>query len=133
MTVDFSAIRNHYEQGVFRAVMESAPQHEGFEGQQDLLLDVACVALNRLPPRYIRHDADFYFYLTPRLRSEIESALDEAVAYAFDFVATRQAERVVQAEQADRPPVAAAATPGPTAGTAQAGQAEAAAPPRPLT
>ena len=38
----------------------------------DLLADVACVALNRLPPRYIRHEVDFAFYLSERERTESE-------------------------------------------------------------
>ena len=34
--------------------------------------DVACVALNRLPPRYIRHVADLAFYQTPATRGAAE-------------------------------------------------------------
>ncbi len=45
----------------------------------DALCDVACVALNRLPPRYIRHEVDFSFYLTERERREIDTAINEAV------------------------------------------------------
>lgn len=61
--------------------------------QDDLLVDVACVALNRLPPRYIRHEVDFAFYLTEAERLEIDVAIKEAVSYAFNFVRARLALR----------------------------------------
>jgi hypothetical protein len=51
------------------------------------------VALNRLPARYIRHDADFYFFLTDEERRRQDKAVADAVAYAFDFVAARRALR----------------------------------------
>ena len=58
-----------------------------------IMADVACVALNRLPPRYIRHDVDFSFYLTERERSENEAAIAEAVEFAFQFVQAKVAMR----------------------------------------
>ncbi len=59
----------------------------------ELLADVACVALNRLPPRYIRHEVDFAFYLSERERSESDRQVQEAVDYAFGFVQARTAMR----------------------------------------
>jgi hypothetical protein len=53
--------------------------------------DVACVALNRLPTRYIRHEVDFVFYLSERERADNARHLVEAVEYAFGFVQARQA------------------------------------------
>ena len=53
------------------------------------LPDVACVALNRLPPRYIRHEVDLAFYLTERERLENERSVDESVQFAFEFVQAR--------------------------------------------
>jgi len=91
--LDFSSIRNHREQAVFRAVIETAPQFPGLRQRAELLIDVACVALNRLPPRYIRHEADFAFFLSERERADGELALSEAVEYAFGFVQARTAMR----------------------------------------
>jgi hypothetical protein len=51
------------------------------------------VALNRLPPRYIRHAVDYSFYLTERERAENETAINEAVAFAFEFVQAKVAMR----------------------------------------
>jgi len=59
----------------------------------ELLADIACVALNRLPPRYIRHAVDFSFYLSEKERADMESAIAEAVRYSFEFVQARAAMR----------------------------------------
>ena len=57
--MDFTSLYNHHEREVFAAVMDNAPQFPDIERQPELLADVACVALNRLPPRYIRHAVDY--------------------------------------------------------------------------
>jgi len=93
MNQDFSSIYNHHEREVLSAVMAKASEYPSIEADGDLLCDVACVALNRLPPRYIRHAVDFLFYLTEHERHEIDSAIDEAVTYAFNFVEARLALR----------------------------------------
>ena len=59
----------------------------------ELIADVACVALNRLPPRYIRHAVDNLFYLTERERAEVETAVREAVKFGFEFVQAHVAMR----------------------------------------
>src|SRR4249920_2893166 len=63
MNAEFASIRNHHERTVFDAVTAAAPQYPMLAGHPDLLADVACVALNRMPPRYIRHEVDMTFYL----------------------------------------------------------------------
>jgi hypothetical protein len=92
MSTDFDALHNHYEAPVFRAVNERAAAEPG-RWAPETLQDVACVALNRLPARYIRHDADFYFFLSDEDRRRQDRNVAEAVAYAFQFVSTRQAQR----------------------------------------
>jgi hypothetical protein len=52
---------------------------------------VACVALNRMRPRYIRHDVDNIFYMSDDERSQHEIAVTAAVAFAFAFVRSRTA------------------------------------------
>jgi hypothetical protein len=93
MSFDFSSVHNHHEQSVFEAVARRAPQHPGLAGDPQLLADVACVALSRLPARYIRHEVDFSFYLTERERTDNETAIDDAVTTAFGFVQARVAMR----------------------------------------
>ncbi|MGC4077791.1 MAG: late competence development ComFB family protein [Rubrivivax sp.] len=93
MSVDFTSIHNHNENAVFEAVLASAPAHPGLAGNKELLADVACVALNRLQPRYIRHAVDFSFYLSEREREDSARQIAEAVDFAFGFVQARVAMR----------------------------------------
>jgi hypothetical protein len=91
--VDFTSVRNHNERAVYTAVRDHAERYPGIAHSPELLADVACVALNRLPPRYIRHEVDFVFYLSDRERVDSERHLLDAVDYAFGFVQARTAMR----------------------------------------
>jgi len=93
MNVDFTSVRNSNERAVFEAVAASAASYPGLAHDPDLLADVACVALNRLQPRYIRHEVDFAFYLTEKERNETERHVNDAVEFAFGFVQARTAMR----------------------------------------
>ncbi|MCM0609640.1 MAG: late competence development ComFB family protein [Ideonella sp. WA131b] len=93
MSADFTTVRNHNERAVFDTVRRLAPQYPGLDHDLELLADVACVALNRLAPRYIRHEVDFVFYLSERERSDSDRQLIEAIEYAFGFVQARTAMR----------------------------------------
>lgn len=48
--------------------------------------DVACLALNHLPPRYVRHSVDMRFYLSPQEQAEMDERVDQAVANAMSYV-----------------------------------------------
>jgi hypothetical protein len=89
-STEFDLVHNHHERAVFAAVREAAARFPQVEAK-NLLADVACVALNRLPPRYIRHEVDFSFYLSDAERHENQVAVDEAVNFAFEFVQARTA------------------------------------------
>jgi hypothetical protein len=93
MTVDFTSIRNYNERSVYEAVLGMTARFPGIAGNAELLADVACVALNRLQPRYIRHEVDFAFYLSERERQDGERQVNDAVEYAFGFVQARHAMR----------------------------------------
>ncbi|KPF48112.1 hypothetical protein D621_16580 [beta proteobacterium AAP51] len=93
LTADFTSVRNHNERAVFEAVQRHADRYPGLAHNPELLADVACVALNRLAPRYIRHEVDFVFYLSERERGDSERQLLDAVEYAFGFVQARTAMR----------------------------------------
>jgi Late competence development protein ComFB len=90
---DFASIRNHHEQAVFDAVLAGREVYPAVGPNAELLADVACVALNRLPARYIRHPVDFLFYLTERERTAFDASVREAVKYAYEFVQARVAMR----------------------------------------
>jgi hypothetical protein len=91
MAIDFSSVHNHYERPVFDAVTRLAPGYPYLD--EAALPDVACVALNRLGARYIRHSVDLSFYLTEKERLGMEQTISEAVAFAFEFVQARIAMR----------------------------------------
>jgi hypothetical protein len=91
MSVDVESIHNHHERAVVERVRANASRHPHFDA--NLLADVACVALNRLPPRYIRHEVDLAFYLTEKERARTERAVADAVKFAFEFVQARVAMR----------------------------------------
>ncbi len=75
-------IHNYYESLVIECLSELT---EGQAHEDDFLIDVVCVALNHLPPRYIRHEVDMIYYLSPveaqEMRDKIKSATKDAMAY----------------------------------------------------
>ena len=91
MIFNFEQVHNYYERLVFEDVARMSAAYLDFPS--DMLGDVACVALNRLPARYVRHDVDMMFYLTEHERHAIEQAMAEALKFAFSFVSERKAKR----------------------------------------
>lgn len=87
MEFNFADVHNYYERLVFEHVAQWADRHRDFT--PDMLADVACVVLNRMPARYVRHDVDLIFYLTEHERHAIEQAMAEALEFAFPFVRGR--------------------------------------------
>lgn len=91
MIINFEQVHNYYERLVFEEVVRLSESHPAYSA--DMLADVACVALNRLPARYVRHDVDMMFYLTELERHTIDESLNEALSFAFGFVGERMAKR----------------------------------------
>jgi hypothetical protein len=89
MTNNFEQVHNYYERLVFEEVVRRSEQHGNFS--TDMLADAACVALNRLPARYVRHDVDLMFYLTEHERHAIEMSMAAALDFAFAYVEERTA------------------------------------------
>ena len=87
--MDFSSVHNSHEKAVFAAVVAAAPRYPGVADDPELLADVACVALNRMPPHYIRHSADLAFFTTEKERLAIRRNIDESVDFAFGYVQAR--------------------------------------------
>ena len=91
MTADFTTLHNYYERLVVDQVNDLAVNYPLLS--EDQHPDVACVALNRLPPRYIRHQVDLAFHMTEKERQDSEQLIRDAVKYAFEFVQARYAMR----------------------------------------
>ena len=87
MTINFEQVHNYYERLVLEDVVRLSNRYPDFN--DDMLADVACIALNQLPARYVRHDVDLMFFLTEKDRQHIEQSIDAALKYAFSFVAER--------------------------------------------
>jgi len=81
-------ISNYYEQQVYRQIGVMLASE--FANDPDFLADVACVTLNSLPPRYIRHHVDMAFYMTSEERDVMEKSINEAILDAIDFVQSRK-------------------------------------------
>lgn len=93
MVFNFEQVHNYYERLIFEDVARKATEYPDFT--MDMLADVACVALNRLPARYVRHDVDMMFYLTEQERHAIELSMDEVLKFAFGFVQERASKSVL--------------------------------------
>ncbi len=91
MEYNFDQVHNYYERLVFEQVARRAQTPDYLDFSADMLADVACLSLNRLPPRYVRHDVDMMFYLTEPERQAMEQALNEVLQFSFAFVRERTA------------------------------------------
>ncbi len=87
----FDSIHNYYEPLVNKAIIKTMASSDGLDS--DALEDVACVALNRLPARYVRHTVDMVYYMTTDERERMEAEVDEAVKAAFAFVKSHRHSR----------------------------------------
>ena len=87
--MDFTSVHNCHEKAVFEAVTAAASGYPAIADNPELLADVACVALNRITPRYIRHSADFAFFSTEKERQSAARDVNESVDFAFGYVQAR--------------------------------------------
>jgi hypothetical protein len=84
--IDF--IHNYYERLVLQEIFAQSSRVQ--DGDRDFLADTACVALNRMPPRYIRHDVDMTFFMSPQDIQEINNKVVQAVTDAIKYVESRE-------------------------------------------
>lgn len=89
MNPEFDSIHNYHQDSVFREVMNRAGEYPLLADDDQLLADVACIALNRLPPRYIRNRVDMAFFMDSDDHAKNAVAVQVAVQFAFDFVQSR--------------------------------------------
>jgi predicted Zn-dependent protease with MMP-like domain len=81
----FDNINNYFEMLVFDAMKDKLSKGQ-LEYDEDYLGDIACVALNQLPSRYVRHNVDMVFYMTIEEREQNEIIVADAVEMAIDYV-----------------------------------------------
>ncbi len=80
-------IHNYHERLVLDEVVRRARDMPGITA--DMVADMACVALNKLPARYVRHDVDLVFYLTETERHHSDETMHKAIDEAMVLVAER--------------------------------------------
>ena len=83
--MSFTNINNYFEKLVFKVIQNKLQTGE-LENEEDFLADIACVALNQLPARYVRHNVDMVFYMTAEEREQNEVIVEDAVLMATDYV-----------------------------------------------
>ena len=76
-------IHNYYEHLVLERLTELGLDTEK---SPDYLADVCCLALNQVPPRYIRYEVDMAFYLPQSERIQMEMNVAHAVDKAIKFL-----------------------------------------------
>ena len=81
----FDNINNYFEKLVFD-VLQVKINDGLLDNDEDYLGDIACVALNQLPSRYVRHNVDMVFYMTSEEREQNQVIVEEAVTMAVDYV-----------------------------------------------
>lgn len=86
--MEFENVHNYFEHLVFKHVRNRLQ-----DASTDFREDVACVALNNLPPRYVRQSVDLLFYMSIEESTEMEGRIEAAVAQAVEYVSTRMRDR----------------------------------------
>lgn len=84
--LSFQTIRNYQERAVYELMGEIAPRYPSLCQSEELLADVACLALNALSPRYIRHEVDLHFFMTNKERALNRLAVCKAIEAAFEHI-----------------------------------------------
>ncbi len=82
-----SSIHNRYERLVFDAMRR---RRLDVTVAPDDYADIACVALNQLPARYIRHDVDLVYHLSQEAALAEQKRVDEALDAAIGCVEVRR-------------------------------------------
>jgi hypothetical protein len=83
-------IKNFYEDMVVYEIIRQSDALGLIPEDYD---DVACVALNKLPPRYYRHSVDIVFYMSESEADEIQAKVVSAVSEAAAFVRSQHGKK----------------------------------------
>lgn len=81
----FDSISNYYEKLVVDNIAKNVVVPNNVE-HDDFIQDIACIALNKLPARYIRHNVDMIFYTKPDERDEMQKTVENTVKEAYEYV-----------------------------------------------
>ena len=80
-------IHNYYE----HLVLERIEQLKLVGNKDsDYIADLCCLALNKVPPRYIRYEVDMAFFLPQLERITMEKEVEEAVEQSIKILEERE-------------------------------------------
>lgn len=85
-----SSITNSYEQLVLDEILDTLGDQADPHAMQDYIEDIACLALNGLPARYVRHRIDLASHLTAEEFTAMREQAARAVKLATETVKRRQ-------------------------------------------
>jgi len=86
-------IHNYYEHLVLQRLSELELDKTK---SVDYLADVCCLALNQVPPRYIRFEVDMAFYLPQSERQQMEMNVESAVEKAMRYLDQAKTKRTTE-------------------------------------
>lgn len=90
------SVHNYFERLVINEINEH--YSDKFDNY-DVLADMACIALNRIPAKYIRYDIDMTFYMSTDDRIKVEKTVKKAVKKAYKKVKASEQERLEELEK----------------------------------
>lgn len=83
--MNFSGVYNFHERMVFDEVLKVLTARDSdFTSEQ--AEDIACLALNKLPSRYVRHSVDAAFFQSNKDFVNIHTKIEKSVAEALSHV-----------------------------------------------
>jgi len=85
-------ISNYYESRIFFCIqrkLKDLPQAR----DEEYIADLACVALNRLPARYVRHIVDTRLFESQDDIVNTELSVENAASFAIKFINNRRDQR----------------------------------------
>lgn len=88
--MSFTPIHNRLEIAVIDAVKAASVRMSDTVRDNDALADAACIALNALPARYIRHDVDASCHMSDMDLARESQAIAAAVKSALTLVQSRR-------------------------------------------
>ena len=83
--MSLEAVHNYYQRLVEEHLNTLVEDSDNTLTEEDYE-DVACLALNKLPPRYVKHDVDVLFYVSEQEQSEMRDRVITAIREAIEYV-----------------------------------------------
>ncbi len=84
-----ASIHNYYERLVLESIQKRLAGRDELHNA-DFVADLACLALNALPARYVRHSVDLWSHLGDAEQTALLEQVEAAVEQALAIIGRRQ-------------------------------------------